>query len=825
MTLPGEAVHADPNQIIYGRDICNCIYLGVSSNFICSLLARIAYKYRVLLSLLCVYCVTFGSFNAGAQSNEQKRRDYLADIIRLQDRPSSIDSFVSYHDKTWIDWQKRTGELPPDFDTLPSIPFLPDPLMIDEGGKNIPVKTPAQWEQQRQYFAQQVKHLFSGTFPDPPGNMTVTILEEREEESVKIQLIELRFREDQQVKLTLEIFTPPGNGPFPVFMTQWNHRGWAQVAVRRGYIGLVYAGADEKDDTYDYLALYPQHDWSTLMTRAWGAHRVVDYLYTLTDVDRSRIAITGHSRNGKQSLLAAAFDPRIKAVITSSGGTAGEFPYRYTDERSPNESIEYLYSRRTHWAHPRIRFYAGREHKLPIDQTSLMALIAPNALLLSSSLRDAGGGDPWAVEQAYQSLRPVYGFLDVPEKLGLRLRDGQHPVEARDLESYIDWLDIQFGRKDLPWDNKLFYDYSFEKWKNLSAERVEPEDFPIVSTGVLETASGKKIKNLADWNVKKAEVKKHLEWVMGEAPPGIEASPIEKLVSTQDYVESFMNRPRVRNGFSVNISPYNGMGDYLHAALYYPADVGVKIAEAESESLPVVIFLHKYSNTGFDAKSNMLFEKFLSNGIAVLAFDLIGYGTRIEEGTLFYQRYPHWSKLGKMVADTRAAIDALQSLDFIDKENIFLAGYSLGGTVALFTAALDHRVAGTAVSCAFTPWRDTGNQDIEGIRAYSHLYGLLPRLGFFTGNEGRIPVDFRDIIASIAPRKLLVIAPELDRHANAAKVDQTMNEVSSVYMFLKEPKNLAYLIPREFNQLTSSQETDMATWLGKISRLSTDQKK
>jgi hypothetical protein len=190
-------------------------------------------------------------------------------------------------------------------------------------------------------------------------------------------------------------------------------------------------------------------------------------------VDKLKIAITGHSRNGKQSLLAAAFDDRITAVITSSGGTGGEVPYRYPDERHSNESIEFLYSRRTHWAHPRIRFYAGREHKMPIDQTSLMALIAPNALLLSSSVRESDG-DPWAIEQAYHSLSSVYKFLNAGDKLGIRLRDGQHAVEARDIEGYMDWQDIQFKRKTLPWNNERFYDYSFHKWKILSGERVNP---------------------------------------------------------------------------------------------------------------------------------------------------------------------------------------------------------------------------------------------------------------------------------------------------------------------------------------------------------------
>lgn len=764
-----------------------------------------------LLVLIFVVC----DFRVYSQGTTEKRKAFLDEIIRLQENPASADAFVSYHDRTWIDWVRRTGELPPDFDAMPSIPFLPNLLVVDEGGENISVKSREQWEQQRMHMKKQVRHLFSGTFPDPPQNMKARILEERVEDSVRIQLIQLSFRDDDSVKLTIEVLTPPGEGPFPVFMSQWNHRGWAQIAVRRGYMGLLYAGADSRDDTRAYLALYPEYDWTTLMTRAWGAHRAVDYLYSLANVDRKKIAITGHSRNGKQSLLAAAFDERITAVITSSGGTGGEVPYRYTDNRHYNESIEFLYSRRTHWGHPRIRFYAGREHKLPIDQTSLMALIAPNALLLSSSVRE-GDGDPWAIEQAYHSLSSVYEFLNVPEKLGLRLRDGEHAVEARDIEGYIDWLDIQFGRKALPWENKLFYDYSFEKWKRLSNEQINPFDFPETPGSAEADGIGK---TLEEWHRKKAGIAAKIRWLLGDQPPGVKARPIEALTTSEDYLESFMSRPQIKNGRKMNVAPYNAPGDYLRASLYFPADQNGNMTTGPDGKLPVVIFLHGFANTGFDSELNGLFERIVNTGVAVLAMDLIGYGTRIEEGTLFYQRYPHWSKLGKMVADTRGAIDALETLDLIDHGKIFVAGYALGGAVSLFTAASDPRVAGVAVASAFTPWRDPGNTDHEGIYAYAHLYGLLPRLGFFAGNENRVPVDFPEIISAIAPRPMLIISPRLDRHANPQAVDKAVEAVRSVYRLFKEEQSFVFRSPAEFNQLSPSQEAELAGWLDRMAKL------
>jgi cephalosporin-C deacetylase-like acetyl esterase len=761
-----------------------------------------------------------------AQTETEIRKQYLQQILELQERPQSHDEFVSYHDKSWTDWLERTGTLPPDFSRVPSLPFLPDPLIIDEGGENIPVESMEQWGGQRSWIKEHVKQLLSGTFPDPPDTVNPVTLDERIENGIHIELIELRFDDDPRAILTIEVFTPPGDGPFPVFMTQWNHRGWAQIAVRRGYKGVIYAGADSRDDTRDYLSLYPDYDWSTLMTRAWGAHRVIDYLYTLDHVEKNKIAITGHSRNAKQSLFAAAFDGRINAVISSSGGTGGEMPYRYTDDRHSNESIDFLMSRRTHWFHPGMRFYIGREHKLPIDQNSLMALIAPNSLLLSSSIREGGGGDAWAVEHMYSSLQGIYKFLNASGRLGIRLRDGGHGVESRDIEAYVDWLDIQFGRnQSLVWQNTLYYDYSFEKWKELSGEDINPEDFENRNPGwhLEQMESSNPEVRLTEWENRRPSIINDIHWLLGDEPPGVSAEPIESLSNRQDYVNSFLNRPEVSNGRVQHIAPYNALGDYLYGDLYYPADEHGEMLTGGFNKLPVVIYLHHNSNTGYNNRPetglNTMFEDLISRGFAILAMDLIGYGQRIEDGQFFYQRYPNWSKLGRMTSDTRAAIDALHSLEFIDNDQIYLAGYSLGGTVSLMTAALDHRVNGVAVSSAFTPLRNQ-SEEIEGTKAYSHLYGLLPRLGFFAGNENHLPVDFPEIISLIAPRPLYIIAPELDRHADFDRLLETRDKTGIIYDWYDSGENLQFETPYNFNTFSPDQRQRITNWFDRLANRS-----
>ena len=79
--------------------------------------------------------------------------------------------------------------------------------------------------------------------------------------------------------------------------------------------------------------------------------------------------------------------------------------------------------------------------------------------------------------------------------------------------------------------------------------------------------------------------------------------------------------------------------------------------------------------------------------------------SRLHEAQRFYDRYPRWSRLGKMVRDVRSAVDLLtlaglpegagrpedklKDMPPIDAGRIYLLGYSLGGTVALHAAALE----------------------------------------------------------------------------------------------------------------------------------------
>ena len=680
-------------------------------------------------------------------------------------------------------------------DKLPSVPFLPEPLILDEGGKNIPVKTTAQWQQKRAEIRKNYAHWVSGSVPPPPENLRANVLSETVENGVKVRTVELTFGPGNRAKMTLQLMIPPSGQPLPVFMTQWNHRGWAQIAVRRGYIGCIYAGADMNDDTENYGEIYPDYDFATLMKRAWGASRVVDYLYRLPEVDTAAIAITGHSRNGKQSLMAAAFDERIKAVVSSSGGTGGESTFRFSDERFDSESLEEITRNFPHWFNHRLRSFSGREQKLPADQNSLMALVAPRGLMMVSAITE-GQGNGWGIEQSYHSVAKAYHFLHADDHIAILLRRGRHQHAAREVEDFIDFFDYVFHRSANKPENRLYYGYSFEKWQQLSKEKTAPRQFTAAPPTLPADSTRSRIR-----------------WLLGNEPAGIGADkPLSPRLGRNkaypdDYLSEVIGQPALKNGVKkMDIGPYNALGEDLWGTIYFPGSAVTQ--DSVTGKLPLVIFLHEYSYaTGSHRRIEPVIQHFTAQGYAVLTFDLPGFGTRIEEAKHFYERYPHWSLMGKMVADTRSILnDAYTRMPFADTAHIYLAGYSLGGTVALFTAALDARVKGVAVASAFGSLR-SGNKTIEGVKALSHLHGLIPRLGFFADHVSNIPVDFDNILACIAPRPLLIIAPEADRHYPLADVKKMVSPVA------KTTDQLILNTPEDYNRFTESMQEEMAAWL------------
>jgi dienelactone hydrolase len=772
-------------------------------------------KRRSLVSPLLLICIVAAlPLAIEGQSAAESRRQTLEELLRIL-RPSRppANGRINAVDRTWEDWVRRTGEMPPDFSAMPSIPELPDPLLLREDGRTLPVTTPEMWARQTRALRAQVEQWMFGRMPPAPDNLRATVTATRREGRTTVREVRLEFGPDHRATLRLELVVPDGQGPFPVFLT--NHgrnRPWIYTAVRRGYIACVYHATDPNygngDDSDAWIEIYPEYDWSTLARWAWAASRAVDYLATVPEADTKRIGLAGHSRNGKSALLAAAFDERIAAVVPSSGNSGENDPWRYTTEPFANESIELLVGAQPHWFHPRLRFFAGREDKLPLDQHSLIALVAPRGVMMYSGYAESAG-NPVGFEQAYRSALEVYRFLGREENLWLHLREGEHATTAGDVENFIDFFDAVFGRRPLKKVETWIHGYSFAQWRKLSAESLDPQAYPVERFRADDDAASRR---------------KRIDWALGVEPPGAVRLTTGRLSTGGggSWLEGLFGRPGADGAARERVAK-EGMrwaqlpfGDDLQADLFYPAG-------KPAGKWPVVIWLHGYSyqygwsiaspwssaGSDFRLDQRPSIPALVQRGFAVLAFDQIGFGTRVRDARDFYRRYPTWSLMGKMVADTRAAIDALTAVEAVDASRISLMGYALGAKVGILVTALDDRVHALAAVAGFDPLRRASpDRGVEGIRHYSHLHGLMPRLGFFVGHEARLPFDFDEPLALAATRPVLVVAPTLDRYA---RIDDVRAAVAAV-------PGITLETPVDFNRFGATLQTRVFDWLAEANR-------
>lgn len=111
-------------------------------------------------------------------------------------------------------------------------------------------------------------------------------------------------------------------------------------------------------------------------------------MLTLDKIVRpDQIAITGHSRNGKQSLLAAAFDTRFAAVVGSGPGAPIASPYRFTSSNFYGEG-PLTGGVAGNWWPRSILNYTGHPENLPMDGHGVLALIAPRPVVLADGHND-----------------------------------------------------------------------------------------------------------------------------------------------------------------------------------------------------------------------------------------------------------------------------------------------------------------------------------------------------------------------------------------------------------------------------------------------------
>ena len=241
---------------------------------------------------------------------------------------------------------------------------------------------------------------------------------------------------------------------------------WAiEQSIDRGYAVATFFCDDVEPDTAAPTngvreILFPRKGvsaYGTIAAWAWGLQRVLDYLATDKDIDKHRIAVTGHSRLGKAAIVAAAFDERIALAVPLQSGTGGAAPSRGNEKA---ESVKQINTRFPLWFCDEFKTFNDAPERLPFDQHCLIALCAPRPVLLGSATEDLWA-NPTGQFEMLKAADKVYRLVGtdglaaekmpevnqvVDSTLGYFIRPGKHSMTKDDWKVFLDFADKHFGK-------------------------------------------------------------------------------------------------------------------------------------------------------------------------------------------------------------------------------------------------------------------------------------------------------------------------------------------------------------------------------------------
>ena len=315
---------------------------------------------------------------------------------------------------------------------------------LTDAGERREIKSPENWGRRRVAIHKSME-VVMGEFPNSSRRVPLDMRIESEEETPRYirrkvtfavepgdrvpawLLVPKNLKLPAAAVLCLHQTTPLGKDELAAIGGRDN-RWFAHEVAERGFVCLVPDYPSFGEYEYDFRTK-GAHYASGSMKAIWNNVRALDLLESLPEVDPDRIGCLGHSLGGHNSLFTAAFDQRIKAVVTSCGFTA--FHHYYGGNLKGWTSDRYM---------PRIRDrYENNPDLVPFDFYEVLAAIAPRGIFVCAPLHDSNFENE-GVKKVVGEVQKVYSLLSAPGGLVAKYPDAGHDFPEAEREQAYAWL-------------------------------------------------------------------------------------------------------------------------------------------------------------------------------------------------------------------------------------------------------------------------------------------------------------------------------------------------------------------------------------------------
>jgi len=306
------------------------------------------------------------------------------------------------------------------------------------------VSTLQEWEARRKKILSGMQQVM-GPFPDRQSLPPLHVRETQRFSEDGIVHIRLTFQSEVSSRVPAWLLHPVHDAerknrrPAMLCLHQTFRRGkdepagragspnmhYALELAQRGYVTLSPDYPSFGEYAWDFQA-HPEYASGT-MKAIYDNCRAVDFLQSLPEVAPERIGVIGHSLGGHNAMFTAAFEPRLKVIVSSCGFTGFEH-----DDVPSWTGPRYM---------PRISSRFGNAaDRLPFDFSGIIATFAPRPFLACAAIRDRDF-DVTGVRKSMAAAQPIYSLHGRPDHLQASYPDSPHDFPPATRRQAFEFLD------------------------------------------------------------------------------------------------------------------------------------------------------------------------------------------------------------------------------------------------------------------------------------------------------------------------------------------------------------------------------------------------